>query len=730
MRKKVRAPVQPARPGARAGKTPMAIAPRLAVVAAAVLLACLAGVAVGEWLGWPFLAAPLQRQLSQRLERRISFAAAGAEASPTTAFRIRFVGGVRLVAPQLEVAAPAWSTAPHLLLAHDVELRLRYTDLWRAAHGQALRIHSLRAATLDAHLERLADGRMSWQLQPMPAGQAAPPVLVPSFGQLQVADGTVRYRDVPTAIDAQARWSLVGAASQAAAPAAAASRSPSTIARPLSVLTLSATGHYRGQPLKIELSSAGAMPGTPGVSRAAPATLTLEATVGHASVVFDGSVEDVLRLGGLDGSFRMTGPSLAAVGDPVGVTLPTTAAFRADGVVHRQGDTWSARIDSASVGSSRLSGDLVYEAGRNVPLLSGRLAGGRLALVDLGPVVGTTPAVAASPMASASASASASAPGPARLANSARSKGKVLPDRPFDLPALRAMDAKVSIDIGEVDLHSQFLEPLRPLRGELHLAGGVLTLKGLDARTGQGQLKGELALDGRGSQALLTTDLRWDGVQLESWLRLPRAEGAPPVVSGRLIGRATLSGRGRSTAEILASLDGKARTELQGGAVSQKAIEWAGMDLAQSLGLMATGDKLLPVRCAVADLVAEGGVFRPHVFVLDTANSTIWIDGSLSLATETMDLRAVVSPSGFSPLALRTPLRVRGSFAHPVVSIEKGSIGRKVARSLLLALVNPLAALIPLVDQGDAEAAARGAAGCKSLMQRVPVKPAAVAAPR
>jgi len=286
------------------------------------------------------------------------------------------------------------------------------------------------------------------------------------------------------------------------------------------------------------------------------------------------------------------------------------------------------------------------------------------------------------------------------------------------------------VDVGEVDLHSQFLEPLRPLRGELQLTAGVLTLKDLDARTGQGQLKGELTLDGRGSQALLTTNLRWDAVQLESWIHLPRAQGAPPVVSGRLNGRATLTGRGRSTAEILASLNGQARTELQGGAVSHMAIEWAGMDLAQSLGLMVTGDNMLPVHCAVADLVAEGGVFRPRVFVLDTANSTIWIDGSLSLATETMDLRAVVSPKDFSVFALRTPLRVRGSFADPVVSIEKAPMGRKLARSLLLSLINPLAALIPLVDQGDADAAARGAADCRSLMQRIPAKPAPPVATR
>ena len=120
----------------------------------------------------------------------------------------------------------------------------------------------------------------------------------------------------------------------------------------------------------------------------------------------------------------------------------------------------------------------------------------------------------------------------------------------------------------------------------------------------------------------------------------------------------------------------------------------------------------------MADLVATGGVFRPRVFVIDTTDSAIWIDGTLSLAKEALDLKAVVTPKDFSPLTLRTPLLVRGTFADPVVSIEKGPLGRKLATSFLLALVNPFAALIPLLDQGDAAEAKSGAAGCHALMQR------------
>ena len=61
---------------------------------------------------------------------------------------------------------------------------------------------------------------------------------------------------------------------------------------------------------------------------------------------------------------------------------------------------------------------------------------------------------------------------------------------------------------------------------------------------------------------------------------------------------------------------------------------------------------------------------------------------------------------------------MRGTFAQPVVSLEKGPLVKTLASSFLMALVNPLAALLPLIDRGDPDAAARGAAGCQNLMQR------------
>ena len=101
-------------------------------------------------------------------------------------------------------------------------------------------------------------------------------------------------------------------------------------------------------------------------------------------------------------------------------------------------------------------------------------------------------------------------------------------------------------------------------------------------------------------------------------------------------------GRGRSAAEILASLDGDLRMHMRDAAISHLAVEAAGIDLAQALGMLVKGDDSLRIGCNVADLDVKQGIAKPKVFVLNTKDSTIWIDGTVSLRDEALDLRAVV----------------------------------------------------------------------------------------
>ncbi|MDQ2736654.1 MAG: hypothetical protein M3Y55_17060, partial [Pseudomonadota bacterium] len=161
----------------------------LAVLTTIALLLIVIGAC--EAAGWPFLVAPVQSWLAKTLDRRVVFAG-----NETDRVRIGLIGSVRVTAPSIEIGAPSWSSAPHMLLAHDAHLALGYVDLWRAWRGGSLHVADLEATTLDGALERRADGNASWQFGSAPKTDASDkPTAFPTFGRLRVGDGHVAYDD-------------------------------------------------------------------------------------------------------------------------------------------------------------------------------------------------------------------------------------------------------------------------------------------------------------------------------------------------------------------------------------------------------------------------------------------------------------------------------------------------------------------------------------------------------
>jgi AsmA family protein len=257
---------------------------RIAGAAALLLLIATAGAfAWGEAAGWPWLAAPLERALSKTLQRQVRLTgpspatevaplqamkaskAASASAPSSTAetaaaagFRLRLLGGLVLETPRLDIAAPPWSQAPYFLQAGDVQLELRYIDLWRAHRGQPLRVELLRARSLAGHVERLPDGRASWLFGP--DGSRGPSLWVPRFQQLRVDEGALDYRDLQLGAALKARFSMADGAMYAAAPSAPVSSSASApggvggmtgenaVAAPTSAFKLSAISKLRPGP--------------------------------------------------------------------------------------------------------------------------------------------------------------------------------------------------------------------------------------------------------------------------------------------------------------------------------------------------------------------------------------------------------------------------------------------------------------------------------------------------
>ncbi|MDQ2736939.1 MAG: hypothetical protein M3Y55_18555, partial [Pseudomonadota bacterium] len=298
-----------------------------------VLAALVVAIGICEAIGWPFLVGPVQRQLSKTLDRRVVF---GDNPDTSSGVRIGLIGSVRVRADSIEIGAPAWSHAPHMLLVKSATLKLGYLDLWRAWKGGPLHVKDLEAAELDGVLERAADGKASWQFgEKKDSATADKPVTLPTFGKLRVGDGHVTYNDAVLPAQVDARFALsdgsgpAAGGSGASAPLPGASDagivvhaggSASSASAPASValapgesgLRLSAIGQYRKLPLRIDLRSAGVLGFLDEGKDAQPQPLALYAVIGRAELSFQGSTTDPLHFAGLTGRFKVAGPSLAA----------------------------------------------------------------------------------------------------------------------------------------------------------------------------------------------------------------------------------------------------------------------------------------------------------------------------------------------------------------------------------------------------------------------------------
>ena len=666
--------------------------PRALWIVLGLVAALVAAVLACEAAGWPFLARPLERMLNKALKREVRLGdAAGAGT------RIHLLGSLRLATPALRIAAPDWSKEPYFVDAHGVELALPYSALWRMRRGETLRVRALEVERISVKAERDADKRSSWQFGDASARPKAEGAgRLPEFDHLRVRGGDVSYVDAPLKLQLQADVQTdegirSGSGTAASAPGTAASAADSA-SSPQGGLKVRLRGRYDKSPIVGRFESSGALPLVSARGEVvAPVLLVLD--VGRVALRFQGTASDVLSLGGLTGAYKLSGPSLAAAGEPLHVTLPSTGPFELDGRLRKDQRLWNVLVDRAIVGSSHLSGAFQYDRRPDVPQLNGDLKGVHVLLADLAPTIGAAPAGE----------------------KTVSATGRRLPQREFDLPALRAMNANVRIAVDRLELGSVFARPLSPLHALLILKDGVLTIDGIDATTADGRLRGKLRLDGTRRPATWAADLRWNDVDLARWLSQKRKNGQPPYLTGRLDGQAVLKGSGNSTAGLLGTADGRVRLNVRGGTVSHLIVEAAGIDVAQGLGMLIKGDDALKMSCAVADLNVKDGVMRPTAALVDTSDSTLAVNGSVSLASEQLDLRMVVSPKDFSPLALRSPILVRGTFGAPRVSLEAAPIGRKVAASVLLGLLNPLAALIPLIDTGSGRGESQG---CRELIAK------------
>ena len=229
------------------------------------------------------------------------------------------------------------------------------------------------------------------------------------------------------------------------------------------------------------------------------------------------------------------------------------------------------------------------------------------------------------------------------------------------------------------------------------LRDAVVTLDPLDFGFAGGHLNALITLDG--SKRPIQAHARVKAQKLLIAKLFPLSPLNKASI-GQINGLFDLKGTGDSVGRMLATSEGKIGLVAAGGQISRLMMEKAGIHLWEMLQLNLSGDQLIELRCAVADFDVKAGILRPNALILDTQVTTITGSGTIDLAREQLDLTLNQKTKKTSPLALRSPLILRGSFVKPVVGVDKGKLVARALGAVTLGLVNPLLALIPLVDPG------------------------------
>ena len=172
---------------------------------------------------------------------------------------------------------------------------------------------------------------------------------------------------------------------------------------------------------------------------------------------------------------------------------------------------------------------------------------------------------------------------------------------------------------------------------------------------------------------------------------------------GDVDGLIELDGRGNSVARMLGASSGKVGLFIDDGRISQFLMELAALDLWDVAKLALQGDEPVRIRCAIADFAVKNGKMEANALVFDTEVVNVSGKGSVDLKSEEMDLTLKPEPKDKSIASLNSPLHLRGTFAKPDVGPDTAQIAAKGAGAILMGIINPLLAVIPLLEEGGGE---------------------------
>ena len=517
----------------------------------------------------------------------------------------------RIVADQVTVGNPPWTTPGDALLADRVSLVLRLPGIHRSGGVTAIDVEG---ATLN--LIRDAAGRANWQWRD-PAKR--------KFNRNSTIVRSVSILNARVALDDARRHLQFAGTVSAHGMDAAGGPQP---------LVIDGAGQLNGRPASFKISA-----DPLGTARhRTPYHFTFTERSGDSRLRGSGVLPEPFIVEVTDATFLATGPDLKDLFFLTGVHLIDTGEYQLSGKVERRGKITTFSDLVATSGASDMRGRVTTDSSNGRPKFDVDLHSQLLKLSDLG----------------LRAAGRAPAPQAPLLLSDAMISPNVL-----HVEGAAAKYHANRLEMGRVAFENVSLDAT--------IVKDMLTVAPLAATLSGGRVAAHLTLDGSKAIPTANVDIKVADAQLGQLLRKDAASSS--LLEGLLQASIRIAGQGRSVHQVAASATGTVSAQMTGGALRKAIAEMTDVDL-RGLGLLMTGNKQdVPVRCAVARFKAQDGTLTAQDLLADTQPVLITGEGEIHLDSETLNLAIRGNPKSRRWFRLRTPLLVQGTLAHPLIHI-------------------------------------------------------------
>ena len=584
----------------------------------------------------------------------------------------------------LTLKNPPWADHELMFAAKRITVCV---SLGRLLRGQVV-IPQITFIEPVVNLERDSSGRASWELGSnagTPNGDRRP-VKIPTIRRLLIQEGKLEVLD-------QIRKLRFGGSLVALEESG--KNDPSAF-------KMQAKGTLNEKPFRLDAN------GGPLLDLAPNRPYLFSLRVSAADINLDSQVS-VLKpfdLSFLDVKFVLTGKDLADAFYLTGLALPNTPSYRFAASMQVSGTAYRLDDFQGRVGSSDLAGKIQVQTAGARPKLTATLNSNALNIVDLAPTLGKPargPEVVSAQLPAdgdftgtpkARGKKTAGFNGP-----SAKSEELLFPDADLQVNRVRGMDADVNFTAATVKSPKI---PMKKVSFHIVLDNGFLTVDPLSFVLTQGRFAGSVRIDARKDMPETAIDMRIDDVDLSQYKTAKMTE-AP--LSGSLIGRFKIHGRGSSVHKLASSADGTVSIVIPQGEISSAIAELTGINVTRGLGLLLTkSDSKTTIRCGVMDFQAQDGTLGAKTLFVDTTDVLITGRGDINLNSEGLDLALRGNPKKLRLTRVRSPITVKGTLSHPAIGVDAGKLAEQGAVATALGtLLTPVAAVIAFVDPGRAK---------------------------